>query len=152
MVDPSGQFAPEPRLQAWRFGDLAAPGSGGESHVLADADGVLRSRVIPMGWVPRGEWVRLVDLTTDELLPLPWELEPRLREEIDARQEAQEQARQAAEQARRAEERARRADEQARRADERAATDAAARQQVEAQLHALEVELARLRRQLEGRA
>jgi len=92
VVDPAGAFAPEPRLQAWRLGDLAAPESGGSEYVLADEDGILRSRVAPVGWVARGEWVRVVDLATGDLLPTLWELEPRLREEIAARQEAQERA------------------------------------------------------------
>ena len=143
VIDPSGEFAPEPRLQAWRFGDLAAADSGGAQHVLPDADGLLRSRVVPFGWQAQGDWVLLIDTTSGDALPTLWELEPRLRAETARREQAEEQARLAEARAHLLTERARLAAEQALAAAARAEAEAAARQELEA-------ELERLRRRLEG--
>lgn len=130
VLDPSGDFAPLPRLQGWRFHDLAAAGADGVEHVLPGPDGILRSALIPFGWAVDGEWVRVIDLHTGTPFPMLWDLEPQLQAELRRRQELQ-----ALLQA---------ADERARAADERARAEAQARR-------ALEAEVARLRRQLEGR-
>ena len=129
VIDPNGDFAPEPRLQAWRFGDLAGTAAGAVDHVVADADGILRSRVVEVGWVVQGEWVRLVDLATGALLPAPWEMEGRLRAEIAAREDAQAQALLA---------------------EERLQAEMAARRQAEERAGRLAAEQARLRRMAEG--
>ena len=129
VLDPSGDFAPEPRLQAWRFHDLARPTSGGMARVLADADGILRSALLPVGWIVEGDWVRVVDLQAGEFFPLLWDLEPRLQQEVRRRQELQVALQEA--------------EERAQAATERAQAEAQVRRQLEA-------EIARLRRQIEG--
>lgn len=135
VVDPLGHFAPEPRLQSWVFS--ARTGSDAAEHVLAGADGVLRSRVLPVGWLVQGDWVRLLDLESGQVLPLLWEIDAQLREEIRARQLLQAELRQA---------------------EERAWAEAEARRQAEEQARAeaaqrltLEAEVERLRKLLEGR-
>ncbi|MGI8915232.1 MAG: Uma2 family endonuclease [Chloroflexota bacterium] len=128
VLDPSGEFAPEPRLQTWRFHDLANPASDGMQHVLADADGVLRSALIPFGWVVDGDWVRVVDLHTGELFPMFWDLEPLLQAELRQRQQLQTALQQA--------------EERAQAATERAQAEAHARRELEA-------EIVQLRRQLD---
>lgn len=137
VLDPSGDFAPEPRLQVWRFHDLAGQSSGGFEHVPADADGVLASALIPFGWVVQGDWVRVIDQRSGALFPLLWELEPRLQEELRQRQELQAALQEA-------DARAQEADARAHAAEKRAQVEVQARR-------SLEAELARLRRQLEGR-
>ena len=119
VVDPLGGFAPEPRLQAWRF--EAAP--AGLLHVLPDADGVLRSRIIPFGWTVRDDWVRLVDLASGDVLPLLWELaaEQQARQAEERRQAAEEQRQAARAEARAERARARAAEGRARRAEAEAA-------------------------------
>jgi Uma2 family endonuclease len=138
VVDPTGEFAPEPRLQAWRFGDLAAPGTDGEAHVLPGPDGVLPSAVIPFALVVQDGWPRLLDPGTGEIFPPIWAVEPRWRAELQARRTAQAQAEAQVREERaarvEAEERARLAEDRSRSADARA--------------RALEEELAALRRQL----
>jgi hypothetical protein len=136
VLDPSGEFFPEPRLQAWRFHDLASPTSAGMDHMLADADGILRSALIPIGWIVEGEWVRVIDLQTGEFFPLLWELEPRLQQEVRQRQDLQVALQEA-------EERAQAATERANAEAQRAVGEAQARR-------ALEAEIARLLRLLEG--
>jgi len=75
---------------------------------LAPAGALLKSRVIEVGWIVQGQDIRLVDLMTGELLPLPWELDDALQAEIAGRQEAQAQALLAEARAHQAEERAER--------------------------------------------
>ena len=104
MLDPSGNFALEPRLQAWRLGDRA-DGSA-DRHRLAVA-GTLWSERIPFGWRVVDNWVRVVDQANDELFPMIADVEPQLRREVALRREAQEQARLAEERADQAEERER---------------------------------------------
>ena len=73
VVDPQGKFgAEQPRLQRFRLeagADLPPE--------LADADGILRSRLIPFGFTVHDNWVRVIDLATSELLPTPKESEQR---------------------------------------------------------------------------
>lgn len=129
VLDPSGAFAPEPRLQAWRLGDR--PDGSADVHRVAGVGEALWSALVPFGWRVVGDWVRAVDRATDEVFPWITDVEPRLRREVELRREAQEQARLA-------EERAQLAMDQATRWRERAEREAAARR-------ALEDELARLR-------
>ena len=143
VLDPSGDFAPEPRLQAWRLGDQ--PDGSADVHRVAAAGGTLWSELIPFGWRVVGDWVRVVDQETGELFPMIGEVEPQLRREVALRREAQARAQQAeegerlaVEQARMAWAREQLAVERMRLAEERADREAAARQ-------ALEAELARLR-------
>jgi Uma2 family endonuclease len=129
VLDPSGDFAPEPRLQAWRLGDRAD--GGADVHRTSDGERPLWSELIPFGWRVVEGWVRVVDRATGEVFPWITDVEPQLRREVQLRRAAQEQARLAQEQARLAE-------EQAIQWQERAEREAAARR-------ALEDELARLR-------
>jgi len=129
VLDPSGDFAPEPRLQAWRLG-ARADGSADVHRVVGSGE-TLWSELIPFGWRVVDEQVRVVDQASGEVFPPIWDVEPQLRREVALRQEAQEQAR-------RAEEREQAAVERAAQWQERAEREAAARQ-------ALEEELARLR-------
>jgi Uma2 family endonuclease len=128
VIDPTGRYAPEPRLQAWRFRDRAGKALAESVHILPDGDGVLRSAVLPYGWVAQGDWVRVVDAASGDLLPTLWELEPQLREETHARQELQARLQQA---------------------EERARSEAEARQRAETELERLRSELERLRRERE---
>lgn len=89
VVDPLGKFAPEPRLQAWRYRDAAGLPLSEPAHALPGPDGVLRSAVIPFGWTVRDDWVRLVDLHSGEVLPLLWEVDAQLRAEAKARRREQ---------------------------------------------------------------
>ncbi len=161
VADPSGKFADEhPRLQRFRLeagADLPAE--------LADADGVLRSRLVPFGFTVHDNGVRVVDLATGELLPTPKESEQRrLTAEREAREAqarawaAEAQAQAAAEQARaaltdadraRAEAREAEAQQQAAEAQARAAEVQA--QAAQARAADLEAELARLHRLLDER-
>lgn len=124
VLDPSGDFLPEPLLQAWRLG--------------ARPDGTLLSELIPFGWRVVDGCVRVVDRVTGELLPPIWDAEPQLRREVQLRREAQEQTQLAQEQIRLAREEARAARDETRQALERADREATVRR-------ALEEELARLR-------
>ena len=165
VLDPSGDFAPEPRLQAWLLGRRAD--GGADRYRLAEGD-TLWSAVIPFGWRVVDNRVRVVDRATGELFPWITEVEPQLRREVALRQAAQEDARAAQETARQAEERERLAIEHARLADEReqqarnAAQQSTARERLAierertaleraereaAARRVLEEELARLRRQ-----
>jgi Uma2 family endonuclease len=135
VLDPSGDFSPEPRLQAWRLG--ARQDGSGDLHRQAGAGETLWSELIPFGWRLVADEVRVVDRATGEVLPTPKESElGRLAAERETRaalarawdaDALAEQAREQAEQAR----------EQARAAEARAAD--------------LEAELTRLRRMLDER-
>lgn len=114
VIDPSGNFAPEPRLQAWRLGNRAD--GGADVHWTSDGDQPLWSELIPFGWRVVGDWVRVVDKATGGLFPMIGDVEPALRREVALRREAEEHARRAEEQARLAEEYARLAEEQAHKA------------------------------------
>ena len=147
VVDPSGKFADlGPRLQRfWLAAGDKVPAD------FADGDGILRSRLIPFGLQVLDEWVRVVDLATGEVLPTPKESEQRRlqaeREVREARASAWEAsllAAQARDQADQAREEAQTERAARQRAEERATQESQARQ-------ALEAELERLRRQLEGR-
>jgi Uma2 family endonuclease len=118
VVDPQGKFPTQPRLQRFRL--ELGPEVAAE---LAEADGVLRSRLIPFGLTVHDDWVRVVDLATGELVPTPKESEQR---RLTAEREARE-----------ALARAWAAEAQARAAEVRAST--------------LEAELSRLRRLLDER-
>jgi Uma2 family endonuclease len=107
VLDPSGDFAPEPRLQAWRLGDR--PDGSADVHRVAGVGQTLWSELIAFGWLVADGWVRVTEQTTGEVFPPVWELEPQLRLEIATRRAAQERAE---EQARLAEERARLAEEE----------------------------------------
>ncbi len=126
VLDPSGDFAPEPRLQAWLLGDR--PDGSADRYRLAAGE-TLWSGLIPFGWRVVDDWVRAVDRASGEVFPLIGDVEPRLRREVALRQEAQGQARLAEEQARQAQEQARLAREQARLMAER---EQAARQEARA--------------------
>jgi len=154
VLDPSGDFAPEPRLQAWLLGRRAD--GGADRYRLAEGD-TLWSAVIPFGWRVVDNRVRVVDRATGELFPWITEVEPQLRREVALRQAAQEDARIAQEDARAAQEEARIAREAARLAQQEA-QQAAVRLAEETTRHAtalagLEREhaevLAQLRRQLD---
>ena len=149
VLDPSGDFAPEPRLQAWRLGRRAD--SRADRHRLAE-DGTLWSELIPFGWRVVDNRVRVVDRATGELFPWITDVEPQLRREVALRQVAQEEARTAQEEARTAQEEARLAGERERlaqvetrlaREDVRLASEQAKREAMARQ--ALEEEIARLR-------
>ena len=157
VLDPSGDFAPEPRLQAWRLGDR--PDGSADVHRTSAAEQPLWSELIPFGWRVVDNWVRVVDQATGELFPWITDVEPRLRREVALRREAQEQARLALDEAQRANEQARLAEERARLAAERellaTERERQARQEAQAALEradretaarqALEQEIARLR-------
>ena len=161
VLDPSGDFAPEPRLQAWRLSDQA--NGSANVHRTSSGEQPLWSELIPFGWRVVDNWVRVVDQASGEVFPPIWDVEPRLRREVALRREAQELAQLAQEQARLAEEQARLAEEREQMALERErlvrqASEAAlgrerlalseARQALEretAARQALEAELARLR-------
>ncbi len=108
VVDPLGKFAPEPRLQAWRFRDASGRARPEPVHVIAAPDAVLRSEVVPFGWAVRDGWVRLVDLPTGEALPALWEVDRRLRAEMLERLALQQQMQAALDRAQAAEEQAQR--------------------------------------------
>ena len=116
VLDPSGDFAPQPRLQAWRLGDR--PDGSADVHRTSSGEQPLWSEVIPFGWRVVEGWVRVVDQATGEVFPWITDVEPQLRREVQLRRAAQEQARLAEEQAREAQEQARAAREQARLAEE----------------------------------
>ncbi|HEY8745280.1 MAG TPA: Uma2 family endonuclease, partial [Chloroflexota bacterium] len=99
VLDPSGDFAPEPRMQVWRFADLASPGSGGAEHVVPAEGTTLASVLIPFGWRIHEGVARAVDLHTNEVFPILWDLEPQLRAEIRTRRAAETEARLAREEA-----------------------------------------------------
>ena len=143
VLDPSGKFPSQPHLQAWRFSDLARPGLGGLEHEVAPAGALLKSRVIEVGWIVQGQDIRLVDLMTRGLLPLPWELDDALRAEIAGRQEAQAQALLA-------EARAQTELEARQQAVERAQEAEARAHQAEERAERQHAELERLRRELGG--
>ena len=130
VLDPSGEFAPEPRLQAWQLGDR--PDGSADRHRQVADDATLWSGLIPFGWRLVDDTVLAVDRATGEVFPSIRDVEPRLRQEIALRRAAQDEVRLA-------EERAREAEERAQQAEERATREMAARQ-------ALEEELARLRK------
>ncbi|MGI8913431.1 MAG: Uma2 family endonuclease [Chloroflexota bacterium] len=136
VLDPSGDFAPEPRLQAWRLGDHR-DGSADVHRVVLPTE-TLWSELIHFGFRLVDNALRVVDHLSGEVFPPIWDVEPQLRREVALRREAQEQARLAEEQARLAWAREQLAVERAQLAEERADREAAARQ-------ALEAELARLR-------
>jgi hypothetical protein len=117
VLDPSGTFAPEPRLQAWLLGDR--PDGRADHHRVAAPSATLWSTLIPFGWRVVGDDVRVVD-ETGALFPQIQDVEPQLRQEVALRREAQEQARMAEEQAHLAIEQARQAEDQAQRAREQA--------------------------------
>jgi Uma2 family endonuclease len=116
VLDPSGDFAPEPRLQSWLLG-RRADGSA-DVYQLAE-NGTLWSALIPFGWRVVDNRVRVVDRVNGELFPWITDVEPQLRREVALRQAAQEEAQRAQERALLAEEQARLADEQALLADSR---------------------------------
>jgi hypothetical protein len=149
VLDPSGDFAPEPRLQAWLLG-YRADGRA-DVYRLAE-DGTLWSELIPFGWRVVDNRVRVVDRATGELFPWITDVEPQLRREVALRQVAQEEARTAQEEARTAQEEARLAGERERlaqvetrlaREEVRLASEQAKREAMARQ--ALEEEIARLR-------
>ncbi|HEY8743375.1 MAG TPA: Uma2 family endonuclease [Chloroflexota bacterium] len=135
VLDPSGDFAPEPRLQAWRLGDR--PDGSADRHRLAEG-GTLWSELIPFGWRVVDNRVRVVDQANGGLFPLIGEVEPQLRREVELRRAAQERAQIAEEHSRQAKEREQLALERERLARQALEWETAARQ-------ALEAELARLR-------
>ncbi|HEY8741978.1 MAG TPA: Uma2 family endonuclease, partial [Chloroflexota bacterium] len=116
VLDPSGDFAPEPRLQAWLLGNRAD--GRADVHRLAE-DGTLWSELIPCGWRVVDNRVRVVDQANGEIFPWITDVEPQLRREVALRQAAQDEAQQAQERALLAEEQARLAEDQARLADSR---------------------------------
>ncbi len=116
VLDPSGDFAPEPRLQAWRLGDR--PDGSADRYRLAQGE-TLWSELIPFGWRVVDDQVRVIDQATGEVFPPIWDVEPRLRREVELRRAAQEQAWLAEERAHLAEERARLARADAQQAAER---------------------------------
>ena len=122
VLDPSGDFAPEPRLQAWLLG---AGADGGDAHHSVPPTETLWCVLIPFGFRLVAGELRAVDAASGEVFPPIWDVEPQLRREVALRREAQEQARLA--------------ESRALLAEERADREAAARQ-------ALEAEVARLRR------
>jgi hypothetical protein len=126
VVDPSGKFAElGPRLQRfWLAAGDKVPAEG------VDANGILRSRLIPFGLLVLDEWVRVIDLATGEVLPTPMESEQR-------RLQAEREAREALARAWEADVLTTKAREQARIAEERSA--------------GLESELAGLRKLLDER-
>lgn len=127
VLDPSGEFAPQPRMQAWVFGSRS-DGSA-DTHRVAGLGETLWSTVIPFGWRMVEDWVRAVERDTGEVFPPIWELEPRLRNELRLLREAQAQA-----------------EEQARQALEREREAIARAEQETALRKVLEEEMARLRR------
>jgi Uma2 family endonuclease len=136
VLDPSGDFAPQPRLQAWRLGDRAD--GTADVHRTSAGEQTLWSEVIPFGWRVVDNWVRVVDRASGELFPLIGDVEPQLRREVELRRAAQEQAQIAEEQARQAEAREQLALERERLVRHALERETTARQ-------ALEAELARLR-------
>lgn len=143
VVDPLGKFAPEPRLQTWRFRDASGRALFEPIHIIAEPDAVLHSEVAPFGWAVRDGWVRLVDLSTGEVLPALWEVDMRLRIERLERLALQQQMQAALDRAQAAEERAQVAQDQAQVAQEQARREAEARE-------TLEREIERLRRELDA--
>jgi Uma2 family endonuclease len=141
VLDPSGAFAPEPRLQAWRLGDR--PDGGADLHRTSDGERPLWCELIPFGWRVVDGWVRVVDRATGEVFPWITDVEPQLRREVELRRAAQERAQAAQEHAQAAQEQARVAQEQARAAHEQArlAQEQARAAHEQAQL---EVRMARL--------
>ena len=67
VLDPSGDFAPEPRLQAWRLGDQ--PDGSADVHRVILPSETLWSELIPFGWRVEGDWVRVVDQETGGPIP-----------------------------------------------------------------------------------
>ncbi|MGI8916757.1 MAG: Uma2 family endonuclease [Chloroflexota bacterium] len=132
VLDPSGDFAPEPRLQAWLLEQQA---DGGDLHRVIPPTETLWCTLIPFGfWLVDGQ-LRAVDRTSGEVFLPIWDVEPQLRREVALRQAAHEEARLAHEEARLVQERAAQWQESA--------------QRETALRRALEDELARLRRQSE---
>lgn len=106
IVDPLGRFSKQPRLQLWRFGPDAS------EHIVAGNHDLLRSSLVPFGWVVswRDGWVHVVDLEDGAEFPLFNELELHARLAMlertkleAARAAAEEQAQEAMEQAQTAE-------------------------------------------------
>ena len=141
VVDPSGKFAEQPRLQRFRLE------AGSRTPELADADGVLRCRVIPFGLTVREDLVRVVELATGEVLPTPKESEQRrLTAEREAREAlarlwaAEAQAEAALSDADRARAEARLAEAQKQVADAQAKAAEAQRQAAETRARAAEAQ------------
>jgi Uma2 family endonuclease len=112
VLDPSGDFAPEPRLQAWRLGNRAD--GGADIHRTSPGEEPLWSELIPFGWRVVDGRVRVVDRASGEVFPWITDVEPQLRREVELRRAAQREAQEAQEQAQEAQEQARLAQEQAR--------------------------------------
>ncbi|HVA88376.1 MAG TPA: Uma2 family endonuclease, partial [Chloroflexota bacterium] len=142
VLDPSGDFAPEPRLQAWRLG--ARPDGSADVHRTSTGEQPLWSEVIAFGWRVVEGRVRVVDRVSGEIFPWITDVEPQLRREVELRRAAQREAQEAQEQARLAQEQARLAAEWAVQAEERE-RQARAELATEAAHHA--VEQARLERE-----
>ena len=123
VLDPSGDFAPQHRLQAWRLGDR--PDGSADVHRSSNGEQPLWSEVIPFGWRVVDDWVRVVDQVSGEVFPWITDVEPQLRREVELRRAAQEQAQAAQERARRAEERAVQAEEREQQARAELAMEAA---------------------------
>jgi Uma2 family endonuclease len=147
VLDPSGDFAPQPRLQAWRLGDR--PDGGADVHRASDGEQPLWSEVIPFGWRVVDGRVRAVDRAAGETFPWITDVEPRLRREVELGRQAQEQAQLAEEQARLAEKRAVQAEAGERQARAALATETARHAAEQARLEQEHAEaMAELRRRL----
>lgn len=105
LFDPLGDYL-DPAFQAFRLeGD-------GYRRVELGPEGGFRSAEIPVEFRPDGKLLRVIDLGSGEVVPLPEEATDLARE---ARVRAEREARRAEEEARRAEEAARRTEEATRR-------------------------------------
>jgi hypothetical protein len=126
LFDPDGKYR-VPRIQGWSLHR-----DGSRVALPREADGGVASRVVPVRFVLVDEHIGAVDIRTGQPA-LRYEAAQRLlRQEIEARRQA-EQAQERAEQARQREAAARQ-------------REAAARRAAEAELEQLRAELARLRR------
>lgn len=152
VVDLDGRYTGK-RLQRWRLQEgadaAAAPADVGQEGE------VIVSTVLPFGLAVRADWVRVVDPTTGEELPLLREqlaqgrreaelrraAQAEAREELERRLAAEERERLEAERRQEAEARQREAEARQREAEQRALAEVAARR-------AAEEEIARLRRAL----
>lgn len=147
VLDPSGDFAPEPRLQAWRLGDR--PDGSADVHRSSNGEQPLWSELIPFGWRVVDGWVRVVDRVSGEVFPWITEVEPQLRREVELRRAAQREAQEAHERARLAEERAVQAEEREQQARAELAMEAARHAVEQARLEQEHAEaIAQLRRRL----
>jgi hypothetical protein len=149
VVDLEGEYAGERRLQRWRLAEegpesVAPPDVGLEGEIVA-------STVLPYGLVVRAGWVRLVDRSTGEELPLLREQLAQGRMEAELRRQAQAEALEELErrltaqaQAREELERRLAAEARQREAEARATAEAAARRTAEEEVARLLRDLQRL--------